>query len=755
MMTPTSRNLTDLPLFWFPCVFSLSLHRNRHRFVLVCVGLGVAIGSVLLVPTTIVCHDILLLFPNNYYLQWLSRHLVYTIWNHMFWASNISMFALLPLAYFYHEAAGFGSQFKSSWWRMFEAVVLWVLFSAILGGSVYLARSLYTVTHSSPDYSPFAYSLMSLVGSLFILWYTPGGIVVLGRASTNLFRTYKVLVPANRQELLFERDALKFRLFKLESQQQLGEEASQARFSSSPSFNPYSTHSTSSGIDSDSSSHSLPPNPTDTIWTKFSLLPTSKRSMHRTNSRFPALSGESRFYPNGHSPRSSDGYRPGDWLSFTNASQLAPARSLQRASRLQQQLIKSSASKSRRKSAASWGDDDDWEWDPPSPAEFLSPATRRKALNSSTDEDDLPFSALDSSTHDQHTRKLGHKPIPITSNVEAGAAQKQPNEADDDEDEAVFRHQAVTPELLETDEYASRAHTESQNSLESLRWIIQHSNSVAMAANRSRAPKRSSSPSEGVAGHSGDSPPSAEPSNEEDLSLKIDYHNQYAVTQEVDWLEAQQEYSKAAHRLKLVQRELAKYAQEPERVTIMSSFRWFLRNLLAVLLTAVNLALPLLLFIRAIEVQLRPYLATEAYYYSFLYPDETSSTVWFTSEIALIVYLTTAAFSGLFSSSFMERFKPQRHNTGMHKVIVCIFFSLVLASAVPVTGHLLGLISFDLMGAYDNLEFLQSKYLANGIQMLFALLLFKRYLEFFPWTNYLFQTVGRAFEWANSPFALH
>ena len=655
------------------------------------------------------------------------------------------MFALLPLAYFYHEAAGFGSQFKSTWWRMFEAVVLWVLFSAILGGSVYLARSLYTATHSSPDYSPFAYSLMSLVGSLFILWYTPGGIVVLGRSSTNLFRTYKVLVPANRQELLFERDALKFKLFKLESQQQLGEEASQARFSSSPSFNPYSSHSSPP----DSPSHSLPPNPTDTIWTKFSLLPTNKRSLSRSNSPFPALSRDSRFFSSGHSPLPLEGSRLGDRLNFATANHLGPARSLQRASSLQQQLIRSSASKSRRKSPT-YGEDD-WEWDPPSPAEFLSPSSRRKTLSSSTDEDEMPFSALDSVSTDRNTRKLAHKPIPITH--ANGDSPKPSKETDDAQEETVFSHQAITPELLETDEYSSRAHAESQSSLESLRWIIQHSNSVAMAANRSRAPKRSQSPTDAISGSPDDSAHATE-STDDHLPFKIDYPNQYAVTQEVDWLEAQQEYSKAAHRLKFVQRELAKYAQEPERVTIISSFRWFLRNLLAVLLTAVNLALPLLLFIRAIEVQLRPYLATEAYYYSFLYPDETSSTVWFTSEIALIVYLTIAAFSGLFSSSFMERFKPQRHNTGMHKVIVCIFFSLVLASAVPVTGHLLGLISFDLMGAYDNLEFLQSKYLANGIQMLFALLLFKRYLEFFPWTHYLFRTIGRAFEWANSPFAL-
>lgn len=677
----------------------------------------------------------------------------------MFWASNISMFALLPLAYFYHEAAGFGTHFKSTWWRMCEAAVLWVLFSAILGGFVYLARSLYTTTHSSPDYSPFAYSLMSLLGSLFILWYTPGGIVVLGRASTNLFRTYKVLVPANRQELLFEKDALTFKLFKLETQQRLGEEASQARFSSSPSYSPYSSPSSSSGAPSPSSTHILPPNPTDTIWTKFSLLPTHKRSHSWTkaNAPFPAVpSEEARLYSQKHRNRAAGSSQAtGDWLDYT-PSHLTSARSLQRASKLQQQLIRNSASKSKKKISTSWDADDDWDFPPPpSPGEFLPSPTRTKSPEVTRSELTLPNGTTLGQAKDNLMFSTSSPSSPTgfgASSIAEGNGSRTPFE----DENIVFQHEAITPELLEREEYSTRKHSDSQQHVENLRWILQHSSSVSkstMGAALSRRNAKSRTSSDSLLSGSPDN--SESPLSPEDLASRI-YHNQDAVTQEVDWLEAQKEYASITARLKLVQRELSKYEAEPEKVTILSSFRWMVRNLLAMVLSAVNLVLPLLLFVRAMDVQLRPYLATEGavYYYSFLYPDERSSTVWFTSEIALIVYLTVAAFSGFFSSRFMERFRPQRHNTGMHKVIVSIFFSLVLASAIPVAGHLLGLISFDLMGAYDNLEFLQSQYLANFVQILFAVLLVKRYLEFFPWTNYLLRTVGRVFDWANSPFAL-
>lgn len=678
----------------------------------------------------------------------------------MFWASNISMFALLPLAYFYHEAAGFGSKFNSTWWRMFEAALLWVLFSAILGGFVYLARSLYTTTHSSPDYSPFAYSLMSLLGSLFILWYTPGGVVVLGRASYNLFRTYKVLVPANRQELIFEKDSLKFKLFKLETQQLLGEEASQARFSSttSSSFNPYTiAHSGMvPGVSAPNTSPILPPNPTDTIWTKFSLLPTHKRGHLSSgpNSPFSSRSSDSiqlyRYSP--ASRLSRDTSAPGDWLNV-GGSLPTPARSLQRASVLQQQLIRRSASKARRKSNLGWDDDDDWEADPPSPGDFLSPSSRNRSTENGNGD-----SKVGGDMNSSVARGEKSNGATTASRGTKGSGSNSDNSSNSSDDETLtFRHETITPELLDDEDYTHRSRAESQQNVETLRWILQHSTSIAKsasAANKSRRAQKQAQIAEVET--SGSVVRSFGSHQDEKLGSRIDYHNQDAVTQEVDWLEAQKEYADVSRRLKQVQRELAAYEQEPEKVTILSSFRWMLRNLLAIILTAVNLALPLLLFIRAADARLRPYIATEGavYYYSFLYPDERSSTIWFTSEIALIIYLTAAAFSGLFTSSLMSRFQPQRHATGMHKVIVCIFFSLVLASAIPVAGRLLGLISFDLMGTYDNLEYLQNQYLAAGMQSMFALLLLIRYLEFFPWTNYVLQTIGRAFDWANSPFAL-
>lgn len=724
----------------------------------------------------------------------------------MFWATNVSMFALLPLAYFYHEAAGFGTRWKSALWRMNEAVLLWLIFSAISGGFVYLARSLYTTSQSSPDYSPFAYSLMSLIGSFFILWYTPGGIVVMGRASTNLFRTYKVLVTSSRQELLLEQDALKFKLFKLEKQQRLGEETPEARFSSSLTHSGLSSHQAATippppqhpyllEANSNESGHAsavIPPNPTATIWTKFSLLPTARRAHQH-----PRKHHHHHHQPHGsnsimHRFRNAGGGEI-DARIYTHNSSASSNRSLQRALFLQQQLIRKSSSKNQR--IATWEEEDaEHEYRPPSPSSDFIRRKKRSKQSKPSSTKDLDNSMTKEEMELEEKLRTAIERIPTSGNLNGEDSYSREEEEEDEEDEnedprgeyededdeedelIIDRHETITPELLNSDAFSSRTYAEGQHAMETLRWVLQHGNSIANAAaasernSRRRFETNSSSsvypriddPQYQPTNDDGDDlavPDDNNDSDDEDeplLTSRSSHHNSEAVVQEVDWLEAQSEYAFASRRLKIVQRELAKYEQEPEQVTILSSIRWLLRNLLALVLSAINLVLPLLLFIRAIDIQLRPYIATEGavYYYSFLSPDGASSTVWFTSEIALILYITVAAFSGLLTSPLMARFRPRHHATGMHKILVCIYFGLVVASALPVTGRLLGLISFDLMGAYDNLEYLQSKVLASFMQTLFALLLVKRYLEFFPWTNSVYQAFFRALDWANRPFAL-
>jgi phosphoglycerol transferase MdoB-like AlkP superfamily enzyme len=58
------------------------------------------------------------------------------LWNKIFWGANLSLFFILPLAYFYYEAEGLGG--KGPLARLYEATVVFALVSAMLAGLVYL-----------------------------------------------------------------------------------------------------------------------------------------------------------------------------------------------------------------------------------------------------------------------------------------------------------------------------------------------------------------------------------------------------------------------------------------------------------------------------------------------------------------------------------------------------------------------------------------------------------------------------------------
>jgi hypothetical protein len=58
------------------------------------------------------------------------------LWNKIFWGANLSLFFILPLAYFYYEAEGLGG--KGALARLYEAAVVFALVSSMLAGLVYL-----------------------------------------------------------------------------------------------------------------------------------------------------------------------------------------------------------------------------------------------------------------------------------------------------------------------------------------------------------------------------------------------------------------------------------------------------------------------------------------------------------------------------------------------------------------------------------------------------------------------------------------
>lgn len=103
-----------------------------------------ALGAVLLLPFSIISNEVLLSFPQNYYIQWLNGSLVHGgctgqprgalralgwdlpphpgahptlslspgLWNLVFLFSNLSLVFLMPFAYFFTESEGFAGSKK-------------------------------------------------------------------------------------------------------------------------------------------------------------------------------------------------------------------------------------------------------------------------------------------------------------------------------------------------------------------------------------------------------------------------------------------------------------------------------------------------------------------------------------------------------------------------------------------------------------------------------------------------------------------
>ncbi|NXL06490.1 LMBRL protein, partial [Mesembrinibis cayennensis] len=74
--------------------------------------LAVALGAVLLLPFSIISNEVLLSFPQNYYIQWLNGSLIHGLWNLVFLFSNLSLVFLMPFAYFFTESEGFAGSKK-------------------------------------------------------------------------------------------------------------------------------------------------------------------------------------------------------------------------------------------------------------------------------------------------------------------------------------------------------------------------------------------------------------------------------------------------------------------------------------------------------------------------------------------------------------------------------------------------------------------------------------------------------------------
>ncbi|KAF9417790.1 hypothetical protein HW555_005204, partial [Spodoptera exigua] len=146
-------------------------------------ALAVSLGSALLLPVSIVSNEVLILYPNSYYVKWLNSSLIQGLWNHVFLFSNLSMFVFLPFAYLFSESSGFPGC-RGLKGRVYETFIVLALLGVAMLGLAYVISAWLEGDSSSIDallnlwtYLPFLYSCVSFVGVLMLLVFTPLGFV--------------------------------------------------------------------------------------------------------------------------------------------------------------------------------------------------------------------------------------------------------------------------------------------------------------------------------------------------------------------------------------------------------------------------------------------------------------------------------------------------------------------------------------------------------------------------------------------------
>uniref|UniRef100_A0A8C6VE47 Limb development membrane protein 1 n=1 Tax=Naja naja TaxID=35670 RepID=A0A8C6VE47_NAJNA len=146
--------------------------------------LAVSAGAVLLLPFSIISNEILLSFPQSYYIKWLNGSLIHGLWNLASLFSNLCLFILMPFAFFFLESEGFAGSKKGIRARILETLVMLILLASLILGIVWVASALIDNDVASMEslydlwefYLPYLYSCISLMGCLLLLLCTPVGL---------------------------------------------------------------------------------------------------------------------------------------------------------------------------------------------------------------------------------------------------------------------------------------------------------------------------------------------------------------------------------------------------------------------------------------------------------------------------------------------------------------------------------------------------------------------------------------------------
>ncbi|XP_072939349.1 protein Lilipod [Epargyreus clarus] len=183
-------------------------------------ALAVSLGSALLLPVSIVSNEVLILYPNSYYVKWLNSSLIQGLWNHVFLFSNLSLFVFLPFAYLFSESSGFPGC-RGLRGRVYETFIVLALLGVAMLGLAYVISAWVEGDRSSIDallnlwtYLPFLYSCVSFVGVLMLLVFTPLGFVRLFGVVSAVLVKPQFLRDLNEEYYVysFEEDTLRRRI---------------------------------------------------------------------------------------------------------------------------------------------------------------------------------------------------------------------------------------------------------------------------------------------------------------------------------------------------------------------------------------------------------------------------------------------------------------------------------------------------------------------------------------------------------------
>ncbi|XP_015913131.1 protein Lilipod isoform X2 [Parasteatoda tepidariorum] len=165
----------------------------------------ISIGAALLHPISIVTNEILLRYPNSYYVQWLNSSLIQGLWSLVFLFSNVALFLLLPFAHLFVESEGLPGSSRGIMSRVNEVLLVLGLMGLLVMGFTYIMSailsdgqySIASIFNFSTYYLPFLYSCVSFLGVLMLLICTPVGFARLFTVMSDVIVQPK-LTPVSR-----------------------------------------------------------------------------------------------------------------------------------------------------------------------------------------------------------------------------------------------------------------------------------------------------------------------------------------------------------------------------------------------------------------------------------------------------------------------------------------------------------------------------------------------------------------------------